>query len=67
MKYYQFHDTSDDSPKTLSELEILDEYWDYWYGKMCEKYGKEIVDAKYSAQDCIEDWVIINWAQEVLE
>ena len=67
MKYYRFHDTSDDSPKTLSETEILDEYCDYWYCKMCKKYGKEIVDAKYSTQDCIEDWVVIHWAQEVLE
>jgi hypothetical protein len=65
MKYYQFHDTSDDSPKTLSELEILDEYWDYWYGKMCNKYGYQHVDENYTTKHCIEDWVTIHWAQEV--
>ena len=31
---------------------------------MCEKFGKEHVDEHYSPQDCIDDWVIVHWAQE---
>jgi hypothetical protein len=49
---------------TYSEEEILQMYWDYWYGKMCNKFGKDEVDSKYSKQDCIDDWVITNWAWE---
>jgi HEPN domain-containing protein len=49
---------------TLSDEDILKQYWDCWYGKMCEKYGKEHVDTHYSPQECIDDWVIIHWAQE---
>lgn len=50
--------------ETLSEDEILKEYWDYWYGRMCEKFGKEYVDANYSKQDCIDDWTVVHWAVE---
>lgn len=49
---------------TLSEEEILKEYWNYWYERMCNKFGKEIVDSKYSSADCIDDWVILHWAWE---
>jgi len=49
---------------TLSEEEILKEYWDYWYERMCYKFGKDIVDSKYSTTDCIEDWIISTWAWE---
>ena len=39
-------------------------YWDYWYDRMCNKFGKDEVDSKYSRQDCIDDWAIRNWAWE---
>ena len=52
---------------TYSDEEILKEYWDYWYGRMCDKFGKEHVDANYSPQDCIDDWVIVHWAIESKE
>ncbi len=50
--------------ETLSEDEIIAQYWDYWYGKMCAKFGKEHVDANYSRRECIEDWCVIHWAWE---
>ena len=49
---------------TLSEQEILDSFYPYWYNRMCKKYGKEHVDANFSKKECIEDWVIENWAWE---
>jgi hypothetical protein len=49
---------------TYSEEEVLNEYWEYWYGRMCDKFGKEYVDENYGPEDCIEDWVIVNWAME---
>ena len=48
--------------ETLSEDEIIAQYWDYWYGKMCAKFGKEHVDANYSHRECIEDWCVVHWA-----
>jgi hypothetical protein len=73
MKYWSYNEYDPDSPLadasggyvvTLSEEEILKRYWDYWYGRMCEKFGAEHVNANYSVQDCLDDWVIGNWAWE---
>lgn len=73
MKYWSYNEYDPDSPHadetggyvvTLSEEDIVKEYWNWWYGKMCEKFGKEEVDKNYSVQDCIEDWVIGRWAWE---
>lgn len=65
MKYWSisYPDENDnDVVETLSEDEIIKQYWDYWYGKMCEKYSKEHVDENYTKQNCIDDWTILHWA-----
>ena len=65
MKYWciSYPDENDiDVVETLSEDEIIKQYWPYWYGKMCEKFGKEHVDENYSHQDCIDDWTVVHWA-----
>lgn len=67
MKYFTIawpDDNDNDRWETLSEQDILNQYWDYWYGKMCDKFGKEYVDMKYTKQDCIDDWCVIHWAEE---
>ena len=71
MKYYSYYEPKDPGngdfsaiTVTLSEQEILKEYWDYWYGRMCDKFGKERVDAECSPADCIDDWIVIHWAWE---
>lgn len=45
----------------MSEDDILKEYYDHWYTKMCEKFGKEHVDDNYNRKDCIDDYVITRW------
>lgn len=64
MRYYSFAYPvdGDDIVETLSEDEIREEYYPYWYGKMCEKFGKEHVDATYSFEDCLTDWIVVHWA-----
>lgn len=57
-------DNGNNVKETISEDEILKQYWNYWYEKMCAKYGRDIVDTNYTKQDCIDDWVTINWAYE---
>jgi len=69
MKYYSYNDYEtdpiiDSTVRTLSEKEIILEYWDYWYDGMCKKFGKELVDKNYTYQDCIDDWCVVNWAWE---
>lgn len=69
MRYWSYNEQTkslDDSVVvTVSEEEILDMYWSWWYSKMCEKFGKEVVDRDYTKQDCIDDWVVVHWAWEV--
>lgn len=67
MRYFSYDDYSDDGGHivTMSEEEIRKQYWPYWYGRMCEKFGQEHVDKTYSFQDCLDDWIIVNWAWEV--
>jgi len=67
MKYYSYVDYETDPSidsivRTLSEKEIILEYWDYWYDRMCKKFGKELVDKNYTYQDCIDDWCVVHWA-----
>lgn len=67
MRYWciNYQDENDnDVVETLSEKEIIEQYWHYWYGRMCDKFGKEHVDANYTVQDCIDDWTVVHWAWE---
>lgn len=56
------NEASDPEYVTLSEEDIRQEYWPYWYKKMCEKFGQEKVDQDYCFEDCLTDWVTVHWA-----
>jgi hypothetical protein len=47
-----------DVAETLSEEQILDEYWEYWKGRMTEVNKTELI----SKERCIEDWCVTHWA-----
>jgi hypothetical protein len=69
MKYYCFDAWKTDPSldhyvEVMSEQEILDQYWSYWYERMCAKFGKEVVDRDYCKDDCIDDWVVVNLGWE---
>jgi hypothetical protein len=73
MRYFCYNEYDPESPladeeggyvKVMSEDEILHEYWSHWYQQMCKKYGKEYVDETYSFHDCLDDWIVVNWAWE---
>ena len=69
MRYFSYNEYTDPDEMhyvvTVSEKEIRQKYYPYWYGKMCDKFGKDHVDANYSFEDCLEHWIIVNWAWEV--
>jgi len=67
MRYYCYNEMTDDGDNEIvlvSEEDVRQTYYPYWYGKMCEKFGKDHVDNNYSFEDCLDDWVIVNWAWE---
>ena len=71
MRYYSYNEYDPESPLadasggyvvTVSEEDVRRTYWPYWYGKMCERLGKEVVDRDYCFEDCLTDWETVNWA-----
>ena len=73
MRYYSYNEYDPDSPLadesggyvvTLSEEDICRNYYPYWYKKMCEKFEQSYVDQNYSFEDCLSDWIVVNWAWE---
>jgi len=64
MKTYTFVQPGEDgiTPEwiTLSEDQIIDEYWNYWSGQM-KKVGKE---SEINRENCIYDYCVVHWATE---
>lgn len=68
MKYWSIVLPSDNDGtpfcETLSEDEIIDQYWDRWSERMIAKYGEEEFEKNWCKRDCIDDWVVVHWAIE---
>ncbi len=71
IRYYSYNEYHEDpnvnTVVTVSEEDIRRDYWPFWYERMCKKFGKERVDNTYNFEDCIDDWIVVNWAWEVEE
>jgi hypothetical protein len=52
---------------TVSEDDILRDYYPDWSRKMIEKYGEEEFNKTYSTQDCIDVWIMAHSAWQVTE
>lgn len=70
MKYYSY-DTWKTDPRidsyvvTFSEEQIIKMFYPYWKEQMIKKFGEERFEKEFTEKDCIEDWMVINWAWEV--
>lgn len=53
--------TDPDGTTEMSEAEILKHYYPYW----CEQMKRVGKAQQISEQACIEDWVIVHWAEKV--
>ena len=64
MKYWSISypdENNNNVTETFSEQEIIEMEWKRWCDNM-QKAGKNLSD--YTFQDCIDDWVVVNWAIE---
>lgn len=52
---------------TVSEDDIRRDYFPQWEARMIEKFGEDMYRRTYGFHDCLEDWMITNWAWEVKE
>lgn len=48
--------------EVLTEEDVREQYWNYWISKMIAKWGSGY---DYTFDDCLEDWIAVNWAEEV--
>ena len=49
--------------ETLTEDEIIEQYFPYWSGKMTETGHAHMI----SRELCIEDWCTVHWAEKVVD
>lgn len=66
MKYYTYAEptsATDSTPiyHTLSEDEIIEEYWDHFIEGIKKRGGDPNTYCKW---DCIDTWVVVHWAWE---
>ena len=66
MRYFQVCEPSEKDSSvpvflTYSEDNIREEYYPYWQSAMEKKFGP----GTYSFEDCLEEWIVVNWAVEV--
>lgn len=46
-------------PTCWSVEQVMNHYWDYWSNAMKERFGE---DVHLTKGQCLEDWMIVNWA-----
>jgi hypothetical protein len=69
VRYFSYNEPVDENYNTnivvtMSEEDVRKTYYPYWYEKMCKKFGKEVVDRDYCFEDCLDDWIVVNWEWE---
>lgn len=68
MKYWMYVTPAGDSSLPIwtiySEAAIIAEYWDEWYRNAISYNLDNDRDrlADITQENCIEDWIVINWA-----
>ena len=61
--YWEYDEGRSDFKVVLTEDEILAQYYPYWKSKMVKKFGGD--HPLITNENCIMDWVVMNWASEV--
>jgi hypothetical protein len=60
-RYFKF--TDQDGEHNVTDEQILAEYYPYWQEQV-RKVGREHL---ISPENCIEDWVAVNFAEEITD
>ena len=73
MKYWLYAEPAGKSNEPvwtiMSEDAIIACYWDYWESRMVaynKSQGLPVLE-NVTRNNCIYDWVVVNWAQEATE
>lgn len=60
MKPYLYYELGTPEPIEITEDEIIILYWENWRERMIKKFGAESLHI--NRKNCIDDWVVVNWA-----
>ena len=62
-KWIEPGETEEDEPVEMiwTETQILDHYYDWWSEQMTKRDKAHMINRK----ECIADFCVVNWAQEV--
>lgn len=66
MKKYSFgwpDENGNHVEEILTEEEIIEQYFEYWSGRMKEVNKEHLI----SRENCIDDFILVNWAIEIKE
>lgn len=66
MRHWSYNEPTADGGNhivTMSETEIIESYFPYWDAAMRKKFGDDY-QRTYGVQECIDDWIVVNWAWE---
>lgn len=67
MRYWQYTYPTDGhynyGVANYSDEDIIKEYWDYWCNRMIEVGKAHLI----TRENCIDDWIVTNWANEITE
>jgi len=69
MRYFSYGEydpesTPQDYVVTVSEDDLRETYYPYWYKRMCDKFGQEKVDSTWGFEDFLYEWIVVHWAWE---
>ncbi|MCK4501016.1 hypothetical protein KAU11_11005 [Candidatus Babeliales bacterium] len=63
----RFSYSDQDGEHTLTEDEVIADYWEYWKGKVERVTRGKPTSAMITREHCIDDWVVVHWAYEMKE
>jgi len=70
MRVFRYYEPSDDGRTPIeiimTEDDILNEYFEYWKNSIIEVKGEDFFNnIKNKKSECITDWQIVTWADEI--
>lgn len=61
MRVFAYNEQEANNPLLITDKQILEEYYPWWKEQMIKVNKSNLINE----DNCIDDWVIINWAWEL--
>ena len=61
MRTFAYNEQGLEFPVLVTEDEIRRTYWPYWCGEMTKRGKTDMI----TWANCLDDWLVVNWAWEI--